>query len=91
MFNYSELPVVSDMAGKHIESVSGLIHRDHMASIKDAQELKLTELAHLTSSLTIFGDPGLVVLLVKHVFVLPLGGEGPGLSATPVANPVLIT
>jgi len=61
-----------------------------VASIEDAQEFKLAVLANFTSAF-IVNHPGFVVLLTELFLVFPLGTEGPGLTATPVADPVLIT
>ena len=61
-----------------------------MAGVEHSEEVKVTKLAHGTGGGT--GDgPVVVGGGVEVVLGSPLGGFGPGLTTSPVANPILIT
>ena len=86
----AEVPVGLDQAVKHGESVLGLVHGYHVAGLVDTEEVKVAGLAHLTGGFA--RDVPLLVFLSRELLLgAPLGGGGPGLTTSPVADPVLIT
>jgi len=82
-------PVVLNETSKHGEGVFWLVHGHHVAGVIHSKEVKVTVLAHGASSGAI-DEPIVVLSSVKVVLVGPLGRLGPGLSASPVADPVLV-
>ena len=68
----------------------GLIHGDHVASIEDAEEMEVAELAHISGIRAVDG-PLLVVGGVEVLLAAPLSLSGPGLTTAPVADPILVT
>ena len=70
--------------------MDGLIHRDHVASVVDSEEVEVAVLAHLSGVSTV-NLPVLVSGSVELILTGPLGGGGPGLTTSPVADPILIS
>lgn len=89
LFN-REIPVISDKTCDHSKSVSRLVHGHHVTSVVDSQEVKVSELAHLTGSY-IVDHPLFVLGIVELLLVRPFGGSGPCFATSPVTDPVFIT
>ena len=74
---------------KHVESVGGLIHGDHVACIVDSQELEVLVLLELAGGFAVY-EPVLVLGALELGLTGPLDSVGPGLTTSPVADKVLI-
>jgi hypothetical protein len=74
---------------KHLESVLGLIHGNHVSSIVDAEELEVLVFLELASGLSI-DHPVLVLSIVEFGLATPRHGIGPCLTASPVANEIFV-
>ena len=61
-----------------------------MASLVDSQEVEVSELTHLTGSSAV-NVPVDILSRVEIVLTGPFGGFGPGFSASPIADPILIS